>query len=40
VVGSRGRGSFKSALRGTVSSDLISIARCPVLVVPKGVRGS
>ncbi len=40
VVGSRGRGSFKTALRGSVSSDLISIARCPVLVVPKGVRGS
>lgn len=40
VVGSRGRGSFKTALLGSVSSDLISLARCPVLVVPKGVRGS
>jgi nucleotide-binding universal stress UspA family protein len=40
VVGSRGRGAFKSAFLGSVSSDLIGVARCPVLVVPKGVRGS
>jgi nucleotide-binding universal stress UspA family protein len=33
VVGSRGRSALKTALLGSVSSDLISIARCPVLVV-------
>jgi nucleotide-binding universal stress UspA family protein len=36
VVGSRGRGAFKAALLGSVSSDLIGVARCPVLVVPPG----
>lgn len=36
VVGSRGRGAFKAALLGSVSTDLIGIARCPVLVVPPG----
>jgi nucleotide-binding universal stress UspA family protein len=40
VVGSRGRGAFKAAFLGSVSSDLIGVARCPVLVVPRGVRGS
>ena len=40
VVGSRGRGAFKAALLGSVSGELIGVARCPVLVVPKGVRGS
>jgi nucleotide-binding universal stress UspA family protein len=34
VVGSRGRGALKRALLGSVSSDLIGVARCPVLVVP------
>lgn len=34
VVGSRGRGAFRSALFGSVSQDLLRIARCPVLVVP------
>jgi len=34
VVGSRGRGSFKAALLGSVSNDVIGVARCPVLVVP------
>jgi nucleotide-binding universal stress UspA family protein len=37
VVGSRGRGSFKAAFLGSVSHSLIGIARCPVLVVPRGV---
>ena len=36
VVGSRGRGAFKAAILGSVSRDLIGIARCPVLVVPPG----
>jgi nucleotide-binding universal stress UspA family protein len=36
VVGSRGRGAFKAAFLGSVSMDLIGVARCPVLVVPQG----
>jgi nucleotide-binding universal stress UspA family protein len=36
VVGSRGRGAFKAALLGSVSTSLIGVARCPVLVVPPG----
>jgi nucleotide-binding universal stress UspA family protein len=36
VVGSRGRGSLKAAFLGSVSNSLIGIARCPVLVVPRG----
>jgi nucleotide-binding universal stress UspA family protein len=36
VVGSRGRGAFKAAFLGSVSNSLIGIARCPVLVVPRG----
>src|SRR3954452_6557359 len=34
VVGSRGRGAFKSAFLGSVSTDVIGVARSPVLVVP------
>lgn len=34
IVGSRGRGAFKAALLGSVSADVIGVARCPVLVVP------
>jgi len=34
IVGSRGRGAFKAAFLGSVSNDLIGVARCPVLVVP------
>lgn len=40
VVGSRGRGAFKAAFLGSVSRDLIGVARRPVLVVPKVDRGS
>jgi nucleotide-binding universal stress UspA family protein len=36
VVGSRGRGAFKSAFLGSVSSALVGVARCPVLIVPPG----
>jgi nucleotide-binding universal stress UspA family protein len=36
VVGSRGRGAFKAAFLGSVSTDVIGVARCPVLVVPPG----
>jgi nucleotide-binding universal stress UspA family protein len=36
VVGSRGRGAFKAAFLGSVSTSLIGVARCPVLVVPAG----
>ncbi len=36
VVGSRGRGALKAAFLGSVSSNLVGIARCPVLIVPRG----
>lgn len=36
VVGSRGRRGLKAAWLGSVSADLIGVARCPVLVVPPG----
>jgi nucleotide-binding universal stress UspA family protein len=36
VVGSRGRGALKAAFLGSVSSSLLGIARCPVLIVPPG----
>lgn len=36
VVGSRGRGAFKAAFLGSVSTSLVGIARCPVLIVPPG----
>jgi nucleotide-binding universal stress UspA family protein len=39
VVGSRGRGAFKAAFLGSVSTNLIGVARCPVLVVPPGAAG-
>ncbi len=37
VVGSRGRGPFKSAFLGSVSHDVIGLAPCPVVVVPPGL---
>jgi nucleotide-binding universal stress UspA family protein len=36
VVGSRGRRGFKAAWLGSVSADLVGVARCPVLIVPPG----
>jgi nucleotide-binding universal stress UspA family protein len=36
VVGSRGRSGFTAAWLGSVSTSLIGVARCPVLVVPPG----
>jgi nucleotide-binding universal stress UspA family protein len=36
VVGSRGRGRFKAAFLGSVSSSLVGVARCPLLIVPPG----
>ena len=38
VVGSRGRGAFKAAFLGSVSNSLVGVARCPVLIVPRGAR--
>jgi nucleotide-binding universal stress UspA family protein len=37
VVGSRGRGRLQAAVLGSVSRDLLSEARLPVVVVPPGV---
>jgi nucleotide-binding universal stress UspA family protein len=34
VVGSRGRGALKAAFLGSVSTELVGVAPCPVLVVP------
>ncbi|WP_052668686.1 universal stress protein [Nitriliruptor alkaliphilus] len=36
VVSSRGRGSFKSLLLGSVSQQCAHHARCPVVIVPAG----
>jgi nucleotide-binding universal stress UspA family protein len=36
VMGSRGRGTLRRALLGSVSSEVIERARCPVVVVPRG----
>jgi nucleotide-binding universal stress UspA family protein len=36
VVGSRGRGAFKAAFLGSVSTSLVGVARCPVLILPPG----
>ena len=34
VVGSRGRGVWRSAALGSVSAELVRLAYCPVMVVP------
>jgi len=36
VIGTRGRGSVKAAVLGSVSRDLLRSAPCPVMVVPRG----
>jgi nucleotide-binding universal stress UspA family protein len=36
VVGSRGRGTLRSAVLGSVSHDVALHARCPVVIVPPG----
>jgi nucleotide-binding universal stress UspA family protein len=36
VVGSRGRGSLRSAVLGSVSRELAASAPCPVVIVPSG----
>ena len=36
VIGSRGLGSIKGLLLGSVSQRCVQLARCPVTVVPKG----
>lgn len=38
VVGSRGRGRVGSAILGSVSREVASRARCPVVIVPLGAR--
>jgi nucleotide-binding universal stress UspA family protein len=40
VVGSRGRGAFRAAFLGSVSTSLVGVARCPVLIVPPGAEAS
>jgi nucleotide-binding universal stress UspA family protein len=37
VVGSRARGTLKTAYFGSVSHDVIGSAHCPVVVVPPGL---
>ena len=36
VVGSHGRGAWRSAALGSVSADLTRLAPCPVMIVPDG----
>jgi nucleotide-binding universal stress UspA family protein len=35
IVGSRGRGTWRSAVLGSVSSDVTRLAPCPVMIVPE-----
>jgi nucleotide-binding universal stress UspA family protein len=35
VVGSRGRGAWRAAAMGSVSAELVRLAPCPVLIVPR-----
>ena len=36
VCGSRGYGPFRQVVLGSVSSELVTEARCPILIVPRG----
>lgn len=38
VVGSRGRGSLRRLLFGSISARLARSSRCPLLVLPQGCR--
>ena len=38
VVGSRGRGAWRSAAMGSVSAELVRLASCPVMIVPENAR--
>lgn len=40
VVGARGRGPLSSAVLGSVSRELASRARCPVVIVPPGMQSA
>jgi nucleotide-binding universal stress UspA family protein len=40
VVGSRARGRFAAAIRGSVSADVVSRAECPVVLAPRTFTGS
>jgi nucleotide-binding universal stress UspA family protein len=39
AVGSRGHGAFGRTLLGSVSTELIHRAECPVIVLPRGTGG-
>jgi nucleotide-binding universal stress UspA family protein len=39
VVGSRGHGALRAAIRGSVSTAVVRRAPCPVVVVPPGMAG-
>ena len=38
VVGTRGRGNLKAAIMGSVSGEVATHARCPVVIVPPAAR--
>jgi nucleotide-binding universal stress UspA family protein len=40
VMGSRGYGPVRRAVRGSVSAQIVHRAACPILIVPRGVRGA
>jgi hypothetical protein len=40
VLGSRGYGPLRAVLPGSVSRRVMREARCPVIVLPRGVRAS
>ena len=38
VVGTRGRGAWRSAAMGSVSAELVRLASCPVMIVPENLQ--